>query len=286
MTLAMADNYFERRMEDMRSGRLAGDLRSKARTPHNPTGRKSLEGLRAIVTGGANGIGLEIVKELRRCGASVDIIDKDRKRGAEAAQATGARFIPLDLADTTAFRHALEEIIAFRGDIDIIVNDAAKVDFLPLEENSGERLIESLRVNVVPALEGATVLARHRASLPQANPYGGRIINISSTRAVMSEEGTENYTASKGALASLTHALMMSLAKYGITVNSISPGWILTDPSEPTTDADHEQHPSRRIGTPADIARICTFLARPENNFINGDNITADGGMTRRMIYV
>ena len=278
-------------MEDLKTGRLSSELRRKkssgCRTSPsaNTAAAKTLMGLRAVVTGGANGIGLEIVKELRKGGVSVDIIDKDFNKGRSVAQATGSRFIPLDISDISSLRKAFEEIIAYRGDIDIIINDAAIVDFIELEQNCGERMLESLRVNVLPILEGASILARHRASLPSPNPYGGRIINISSTRASMSEEGTENYTASKGAIASLTHALMMSLAKYGITVNSIAPGWILTNPDEPTTDADRLQHPSRRIGTPGDIARVCRFLVHPDNNFINGENITVDGGMTRRMIY-
>lgn len=273
-------------MEDLRSGRIAGELRDKARRAGHAAVRKPLEGLRAVVTGGANGIGREITRQLRKHGASVDIIDKDRRRGAETAQTAGARFIPLDLADTDAFRKAMEEIIAYRGDIDIIINNAAKVDFIPLEENSGKRMAESLMINVIPALEGAAVLARHRKSLSRPNPYGGRIINISSTRAFQSEEGTENYSASKGAVGALTHSLMMSMAKYGVTVNSISPGWIVTDPEENISEADNRQHPSGRTGVPADIARLCVFLCARGNDFINGEDLRADGGMTRKMIYV
>ncbi len=279
-------------MEDLRNGRLSQPVKTRkgaqatSGTPSAGGGRKSLEGLRAVVTGGANGIGREITRQLRKYGASVDIIDKDRRHGAETAQATGARFIPLDISDTAAFREAIEQIIAYRGDIDILVNNAAKVDFLPLEQNSGERLVESLLTNVVPALEGASVLARHREALPSPNPYGGRIINISSTRAFQSEEGTENYSTSKGALSSLTHSLMMSMAKYGVTVNSISPGWIVTDPEEKLSEADHRQHPSGRAGIPSDIARLCVFLCTPGNDFINGEDLRADGGMTHKMIYV
>lgn len=101
---------------------------------------------------------------------------------------------------------------------------------------------------------------------------------------MQSEAGTEAYSASKGALASLTHALMMSLSEFGITVNSISPGWILTKPEE-VSDADRLLHPSRRIGEPEDIARLCLFLAAPGNDFINGADIPVDGGMTHKMIY-
>ena len=285
----MADNYLEKRMEDLRNGRLGTSSSTRIRTTGAKKETRSslpMEGLRVVVTGGACGIGHEIVKEFRKAGASVDIVDIDRKNGMATAQATGAMFHPVDLADAQAYTDCLTRIIEYRKDIDVIVNDAAIMDFCSIEENDAERLIRSMQVNVAPILTGASLLARHRASLPEENPYGGRIINISSTRAMMSEEGTECYSASKGAVSALTHALMMSLAKYGITVNSISPGWILTDPSEPTSEADRMQHPSRRIGTPADVARICLFIAQRDNNFINGENITVDGGMSRRMIYV
>lgn len=281
----MADNYLEKRMEDLRQGRLGSAAgRSTRHKAGAAPGR--MAGLRVVVTGGARGIGREIVRQFRASGASVDILDTDRRNGTATAQEYGARFHPVDIADTKAFDECIASIIADRGDIDVIVNDAARVDFTPLEENSAERLMESMAVNVVPVLEGARLLALHRRGLPSPNPYGGRIINICSTRAAMSEAGTENYSATKGAVASLTHALMMSMAPYRVTVNSISPGWIVTDPEEKLTEADHSQHPSGRAGTPADIARICLFLAEKGNDFINGENITSDGGMTHRMIYV
>ena len=102
----------------------------------------------------------------------------------------------------------------------------------------------------------------------------------------MSEAGTEAYSASKGGIFSLTHALAVSLSKYHITVNSISPGWIENYHYDTLTEADHRQHPSLRVGKPDDIARMCLFLCNEKNDFINGENITIDGGMTRKMIYV
>ena len=109
-------------------------------------------------------------------------------------------------------------------------------------------------------------------------PAYGRIINLCSTRYRQSESGTEGYAASKGGIASLTHALMMSLSPLGITVNSISPGWVENAQYPAITEADHVQHPSRRVGNPEDIARMCVFLCLPENDFINGENIMIDGG--------
>lgn len=244
-----------------------------------------MSGLRVVVTGGAKGIGAEIVRQFRKSGATVDILDIDRRNGMAVAQATGACFRPVDISDNEKLEEVFLEIIRARGDIDVIINDAAKVDFVPLEDNDAVRFMESLRVNVVPVFTGARILKRHRISLlPEGNPYGGRIINIASTRAFMSERGTENYTASKGAIVSLTHALMMSLSEFGITVNSISPGWIITEPTE-LTEKDIQQHPSGRVGSVADIASACLFIAGKGNNFLNGENITIDGGMTHKMIY-
>jgi NAD(P)-dependent dehydrogenase (short-subunit alcohol dehydrogenase family) len=101
----------------------------------------------------------------------------------------------------------------------------------------------------------------------------------------MSETGTEAYSASKGAIASITHALMMSFAPLGVTVNAISPGWIECGDYDALSSEDHLQHPSRRVGRPEDIARACLYLALPDNDFVNGENLVIDGGMTRKMIY-
>lgn len=114
---------------------------------------------------------------------------------------------------------------------------------------------------------------------------GGSIVNIASTRATMSEPDTEAYAATKGGIVALTHALSMSLQEEYITVNSISPGWIETEEYNSLRPVDHDQHPSKRVGTPSDIARACVFLTSAENNFINGENLVVDGGMTRKMIY-
>ena len=102
---------------------------------------------------------------------------------------------------------------------------------------------------------------------------------------MISEQGSEGYAASKGGIYSLTHALALSLSEWNITVNSIAPGWIQTQNYDQLQPEDHSQHPSQRVGKPEDIARMCLFLCRDENDFINGENITIDGGMTKKMIY-
>ena len=100
----------------------------------------------------------------------------------------------------------------------------------------------------------------------------------------MSQPQTESYTASKGGIAALTHALAVSLA-HKVRVNSISPGWINTDKSYTGDAEDRLQHLSGRIGKPIDIASLVLFLCSEQASFINGENICVDGGMTKQMIY-
>jgi NAD(P)-dependent dehydrogenase (short-subunit alcohol dehydrogenase family) len=114
---------------------------------------------------------------------------------------------------------------------------------------------------------------------------GGSIVNIASTRAFMSQPNSEAYAATKGGIVALTHAMAASLAPDRIRVNCISPGWIETGDYSLLKETDHIQHFSGRVGLPADIARACIFLTQEANSFINGTNLTIDGGMTRKMIY-
>lgn len=283
----MADNYLENKMEEYRAGKLG-------RRSHRPLGAPSRrEGelvvkyprLRVYVTGGAGGIGREIVKAFREIDCRVAFCDTNRKEGTAFSQECGARFYPLDVTDTTALERSLADVAGAWGDIDVIVNNVGVGDFKPLstlELDAWQRVIDT---NLRPVMLTARFIARHRQALSEANPFGGRIINICSTRYIMSETGTEAYSATKGAIASLTHALMMSLAPLRITVNAISPGWIEVKDYDSLRSVDHECHPSRRVGRPGDVARLCRFLCHPDNDFVNGANIPVDGGMTRCMIY-
>jgi NAD(P)-dependent dehydrogenase (short-subunit alcohol dehydrogenase family) len=131
-------------------------------------------------------------------------------------------------------------------------------------------------------LTGAFLLAKHAA--PRLRQAQGAIVNIASTRALMSEPDTEAYAASKGGLVALTHALAMSLGPK-VRVNCISPGWIDTA-GEELSEADHAQHPAGRVGRPEDVAELVAWLSSPKSEFVTGANFVIDGGMTRKMIYV
>lgn len=283
----MADNYLERRMEEYRQGQL-----NKPSIRRTPSGSKpgtiniKFPPRRVFVTGGASGIGREIVKTFRQADCRVAFCDIDTKAGNKTAQETGAQFHPLDVTDANALDTCVSRIIDSWGDIDILINNVGVSNFKPLVESTLDDFDLILSTNLRPVFITARRLAIHRDSLTEQNPFGGRIINICSTRYSMSEPGTEGYAASKGAIHSLTHSLMASLATYHITVNAISPGWIEVGNYDAISQPDHLQHPSQRVGKPSDIARMCLFLAAPDNDFINGENIIIDGGMTRKMIYL
>lgn len=282
----MADNYLENKMEEHRlrqSGALHGApaRRHTATTPDGAEGKITVSypvGLRVFVTGGASGIGRAIVKAFRTIGARVDFVDIDRTRGTQLAQACGARFIPADVSKPELLLAAVKRSLADRGDIDIVVNNAGLFESRDLRDADWHRFDYIMNVNLRPAVIIASELARHRSTMGEPNPYGGRIINIASTRADASEIGTEAYVASKGGLRSLTHSLMRSLAPWRITVNSISPSWVETKEARDDADTDPALPPSGRLGKPEDIARLALFLAHPTSDFINGTDIVADGG--------
>ena len=283
----MADNYLERRMEDMRNGRL-----QNYKTSNRPGSAPMKKGYlhipfpprRVLVTGGAHGIGLAIARAFLKADCKVAVFDRDMEAGEKLANEEGVRFYQVDVSDSKALQSAFDNLIKAWLDIDIIISNAGVGDFKPLTECSIEDFKRVLDINLTPAFILAKLWATHRSTLPLPNPFGGRMVIVSSTRHLQSEISTEAYTASKGGLASLTHALMMSLSEYGITVNSISPGWINVA-EELLREEDLLHHPSRRVGEPEDIARVALFLAAPDNNFINGADIVVDGGATRRMIY-
>jgi len=234
-----------------------------------------------IVTGGANGIGRETAMTFALQGAKVFAIDIDATQGVKLAQTNeNIQFVEIDLSNAGAIEERWENWRSEGVTIDILINNVGLSRFKPLLELSTSEWDTIFNVN----LRAAFVCSRQFAAQHTHGNYG-RIINIASTRHLMSEPNGEAYAASKGGLVSLTNALAASLANTGITVNCISPGWIHTGDVSDLTKDDHLQHFSGRVGKPADIASMCSYLCQPQNDFINGQNIYIDGGMTKKMIY-
>lgn len=271
----MADNYLEKRMEEHRNAQ-----KSTITVYKHKEKPSKLSGMRVFITGGAHGIGEALVKAFRAQGCAVAFCDNDSKLGNKVAQQFGARFYPVDVCCVSSLEKCFDDVLAYYGDVDILINNVGVGNFKPLTETSVDDFDHVLNTNLRPVFALSRKLAIHRTK-----PAYGRIINIASTRAAMSEIGTEAYSASKGAIVSLTHALMMSFALLGVTVNCISPGWIECYNPASIRKVDKQFHPSQRVGTPDDIARTAVFLALPDSDFINGENITVDGGVTRKMIY-
>ena len=219
-----------------------------------------------VVTGGAKGIGCRIVERFRAEGARVEIIDKE----------DGDWWVG-DIADPTVLEEFARYVINRNGCIDVLVNNALPI-MKGIDECSWEEFLYAQKVGVAAPFYLSKLFKDHFTE-------GASIINISSTRDSMSQPQTESYTAAKGGIRALTHALAISLAP-GVRVNSISPGWIDTTGCEFDPDgSDSLQHPARRVGRPDDIASLVLFLASKEAGFITGENIAVDGGMSRLMIY-
>ncbi|WP_419095387.1 SDR family NAD(P)-dependent oxidoreductase [Aeribacillus kexueae] len=239
-----------------------------------------------IVTGSGNGIGKEIALMYARSKAKIVLVDRDEKGlvGVEKmiAELGGAYLrYAIDLRKVDEIEKLVADVKSQFGTIDILINNAGMSRFYSPYEITEEQWDDIIDSN----LKGAFFMARECAKVMKEKG-GGRIVNIASTRAFMSESGGEAYGSSKGGLIALTHALANSLSEDNILVNAISPGWIHTGKASELRSIDHEQHLAKRVGTSSDIAEACAFLTSPTNSFITGENITIDGGMTKKMIYV
>lgn len=278
----MADNYIEKQQEMYEARKAAWKQTQKYGIKKtSPTSQTK----RVFVTGGAEGIGKSIVSAFCKEGCRVAFCDNNETAGQQTAKETGATFYHVDVSNKEALENCMQCIIAKWHDIDVIINNVGVSNFSPITETSVEDFDKILSINLRPVFITSRYIAIHRKNQTIPNIYG-RIINICSTRYIMSEPGSESYAASKGGIYSLTHALALSLSEWNITVNSITPGWIQTHNYDQLRPEDHSQHPSKRVGKPEDIARMCLFLSQKENDFINGENITIDGGMTKKMIYL
>lgn len=217
-----------------------------------------------IVTGGAQGIGRCIADQFRKNRANVCIIDRQPND-----------YFTGDVGDEETLVQFSRKVIQDYGKADILINNALPL-MKGISDCSYDEFNYALRVGVTAPFYLAKLF------LPYFAP-GASIVNISSSRDRMSQPQTESYTAAKGGISALTHALAVSLAG-NVRVNSISPGWIDTGFAE-YTGADAAQHPAGRVGNPLDIAHMVLFLCSPQAGFITGENICIDGGMTKQMIY-
>ena len=221
-------------------------------------------GKTVVVTGGAHGIGKATAEEFKKNGADVCIIDKRPNE-----------YFTGDLAEEATLRRFAEKVVAEYGKVDYLINNA-----LPLMKGidtcSYEEFEYALRVGVTAPFYLTKLFLPHFAP-------GAAIVNISSSRDRMIQPQTESYTAAKGGISALTHALAVSLSGK-VRVNSISPGWIDTDFTV-YEGADAVQQPAGRVGNPLDVANMVLYLCSDKAGFITGENICIDGGMTRQMIY-
>ena len=246
--LALSESEYEPYRETPQAGLPEGEFAGKI----------------AEVTGGVRGIGKTICEEFRKAGAVVCILDQE-----ENEYFTG------DLAEESVLRAFSGKVIRDYGRVDFLINNAMLTRG-GLPDCSYEDFNYVLRVGVAAPYMLTRLFQEHFGE-------NGSVVNISSSRDRMSQPGTESYTAAKGGIHALTHAMAVSLAGR-VRVNSISPGWIDTDFKE-YQGPDALQQPAGRVGNPLDIANMVLFLCGPRAGFINGENICIDGGMTRQMIY-
>ena len=225
---------------------------------------RAFEGKVAVITGGANGIGKAIGDAFAREGAAIHIIDKQ----------PGDWFVG-DVSDKETLERFAESVVEKNGHVDCLINNALPM-MKGIDNCSWEEFSYALAVGVTAPFYLTKLLMPHFAP-------GASVINIASSRDRMSQPQTESYTAAKGGIAALTHAMAISLAGKA-RVNSISPGWIDTTGSG-ITGADALQQPVGRVGKPEDIAEMVLFLCSGKAGFITGENICIDGGMTKLMIY-
>ena len=222
------------------------------------------EGKIAVVTGGAKGIGKAISQEFEKAGAKVCVIDL-----------LPNDYFVGDLADPAVLEAFAGKVVDDYGHVDYLIHNALPL-MKGLDQCTYEEFNYALRVGVAAPFYLTKLFAPHFAP-------GAAIVNISSSRDRMSQPQTESYTAAKGGISALTHALAVTLSGK-VRVNAISPGWIDTTGAT-FSGADALQHPAGRVGCPLDIANMVLYLCSDKAGFITGENIIIDGGMTRQMIY-
>jgi NAD(P)-dependent dehydrogenase (short-subunit alcohol dehydrogenase family) len=227
----------------------------------------------ALISGGAKGIGAAIASRLSRDGWRVVVADREPEGNAPS----GGRYLVCDVGDELAVAALVDSIGTMEQRLDALICNAGFMIRKPIADLSLGEWSSVLTTN----LTSTFLLTRATETMLRA--VKGAIVTIASSRARMSEPNTESYSASKGGLVALTHALAIGLGP-DVRVNCISPGWILTKGPEPTAEED-AFHPAGRVGRAEDIAALAAFLVGPESGFITGAEFVVDGGVTRKMIY-
>jgi NAD(P)-dependent dehydrogenase (short-subunit alcohol dehydrogenase family) len=227
----------------------------------------------ALISGGAKGIGAAIGARLSRDGWRVVIADRE----PVGAAPSGGRYVVCDVGDEMAVDALVGSIGTTEQRLDTLICNAGFMIRKPIADLSTAEWLSVLTTNLT-----STFLLT-RAAERMLRAAKGAIVTIASSRARMSEPNTESYSASKGGLVALTHALAISLGP-DVRVNCISPGWVLTKGPEPAAE-EHAFHPAGRVGRAEDIAALTAFLIGPESGFITGAEFVVDGGVTRKMIY-
>ncbi len=240
----------------------------------------------AIVTGAARGIGLAIAKRFVAEGAKVMLADINEKDGAAAAKALGghARFVRCDVGDAKDAARLVNETIKAFGGVDLLVNNAGIIhgaEFLELKEEDFDRV---LRVNLKGSFLVGQAAARRMVEQVKAGKKPGAIVNMSSTNALVAIPNHAPYAVSKGGVAQLTRVMALALAPYGIRVNAIGPGSIMTEILKSVaTDREAKRRilsrtPLGRIGEPEEIASVAAFLASDDASYMTGETVYVDGG--------
>lgn len=240
----------------------------------------ALAGRRVVITGAARGIGASIAVRFAAEGATVTVLDRLVEQGRAVAAQVGGEFVEVDLADPVDTGRATAAAIAGLGGIDILVNNGGILRFSPLLDISVAEWNEMFAVNTTSMLVTTQVAARSMI----ADGGGGKIINMASMAAKSGGAGQAHYAASKAAVVSLTRCSALELGEYGITVNCLCPGYVLTEMGAATRTEQDIQNwsalsPLGRLADPADVAGVALFLAGADGNYLTGQSINVTGGM-------